>query len=95
MTRFALPAIAFCASALLAAPTFAAGDLCSANLQKIHDTLATTAQTNPALDKTMRGEITLAENDHKAGKEKDCVARTGKIITQLDNYTKKGGAAGN
>lgn len=95
MTRFALPALAFCATAFLAAPSFAAEDLCAANLQKIKDTMTTTVATNPSLGKTMQGEIDAAKAEHAKGDEKACVARTGKIITQLDNYTKKGGAAGN
>jgi hypothetical protein len=95
MTRTVLTALAFCAGALVAAPTFAAGDLCSANLQKINDTMTTASATNPALEKTMRGQIDMAKASHAKGDEKACVAQTGKILTQLDNYTKKGGAAGN
>ena len=95
MTRNLLSALAFCTTAVLAAPTFAAGDLCSANLQKINDTMATVAPSNPALEKTLRGQIDAAKAEHAKGDEKACVAQTGKILTQLDNYTNKGGAAGN
>ncbi len=95
MTRTLIPALAFCASALLAGQAFAADDLCAANLQKINDTMTTVKGTNPALEKTMRGQIDAAKADQASGKTDDCIANTGKILTQLDNYTKKGGAAGN
>jgi hypothetical protein len=95
MTRTLIPALAFCASALLTGQAFAAGDLCTANLQKINDTMTTVAPSNPALEKTLRGQIDAAKADHAKGDEKGCIASTGKILTQLDNFTKKGGAAGN
>ncbi|MBA1290996.1 hypothetical protein [Pseudomonas japonica] len=95
MTRTLLSALALCAATVVAAPAFAADDLCAANLQKIDDTMTTNTATNPALEKTMRGQIDAAKADQARGDTKACIASTGKILTQLDNYTKKGGAAGN
>lgn len=43
----------------------------------------------------MRQQIDAAKADQAKGDTKACIASTGKILTQLDNFTKKGGAAGN
>lgn len=95
MTRSLLSALALSVATLAAAPAFAADDLCAANLQKIDDTMVTVAPSNPALEKTMRQQIDAAKADQAKGDTKACIASTGKILTQLDNFTKKGGAAGN
>ncbi|PVZ12611.1 MULTISPECIES: hypothetical protein [unclassified Pseudomonas] len=95
MKRTALAGLFLSTALLGAAPAFAAEDLCASNLQKIDNELATVAPSNPALEKVLKPSIEKAKSDQAAGKTKDCIAESQKVLTQLDKTTKKGSGAGN
>ncbi|AIL59938.1 hypothetical protein [Pseudomonas alkylphenolica] len=77
-------------AALLASPVFADEDLCTANLQKISDTLATAGATSEGLDKSVATHVEDAKKAQAAGNDKDCIAITSKVIERLEK-TEKGG----
>ena len=88
MKRTALTGL-FLTAALLGSPVFAADDLCGANIQTIKDAQVS---TNANLSSDSKDELkktqAAAEKAKAAGDEKECIAVTTKVITDL----KTGGA---
>jgi len=91
MKRTAITGL-FMAATLLASPVFAADDLCSANLQKIDDHLATVGATSEDLIKSVKEQADDARAAQTAGNDKDCIALTTKALQDLENTTKGEGA---
>ena len=89
MKRTAISGLFF-AAALLASPVFAAEDLCTANLQKISDSMATAGATPEGLDESIAKHVEDAKKAQAAGNDKDCIAITSKVIERLEK-TEKGG----
>lgn len=85
----------FAAATLLASPVFAADqDLCAINLQKIDDSMATTATTSEGLDKTLTEHIDKAKAAQASGDTKECIAITSKVLERLEKTDKGSGTAG-
>jgi len=91
MKRTAITGL-FITAALLASPVFAAEDLCTANLQKISDSMATAGATSEGLDDSIAKQVDEAKKAQAAGNDKDCIAITSKVIERLEK-TDKGGNA--
>ncbi|MBV4502656.1 hypothetical protein [Pseudomonas shirazensis] len=84
----------FAAATLLASPVFAADDLCAMNLQKIDDSMATTATTSEGLDKTLTEHIDKAKAAQASGDKKECITITSKVLERLEKTDKGSGTAG-
>ncbi|MBA1198246.1 hypothetical protein G7011_14100 [Pseudomonas plecoglossicida] len=84
----------FAAATLLASPVFAADDLCTLNLQKIDDSMATTATTSEGLDKTLTEHIDKAKAAQASGDTKECITITSKVLERLNKTDKGSGTAG-
>jgi len=84
----------FAAATLLASPVFAADDLCTLNLQKIDDSMATTATTPEGLDKTLTEHIDKAKAAQASGDTKECITITSKVLERLNKTDKGSGTAG-
>ncbi|HDS1683143.1 TPA: hypothetical protein QEM39_004756 [Pseudomonas putida] len=84
----------FAAATLLASPAFAADDLCTANLQKIDDSMATAGATSEGLDKALTEQVDKAKSAQAAGNTKDCIAITSKVLERLEKTEKGSGSAG-
>ncbi|HSC84326.1 MAG TPA: hypothetical protein VLC30_11975 [Pseudomonas sp.] len=82
------------AGALLASPVFAADDLCSSNLQKLEDLLATsTALAEP--QQTQVEELhAQAKAAQQAGNTKDCASAANQALMLLEKLDKGGNGAG-
>jgi hypothetical protein len=83
----------FITAALLASPVFAAEDLCDVNLTKIKNEQATTTAANQSQTDDISTALKSAEAAKASGDTKDCIAQTGKILSDLEK-SKKGGGAG-
>jgi hypothetical protein len=83
----------FITASLLAAPVFAADDLCAVNLQKIKDEQTVATPSKPAVADTNEATLKKAMAAHAKGDEKTCITETTKILSDIEK-TKKGGAAG-
>ncbi|CAK9887407.1 MULTISPECIES: hypothetical protein [Pseudomonas] len=88
MKRTAISGL-FIAAALLASPVFAADDLCTTNLQKIDDNMATSGATSEGLDDTIAEHVKDAKAAQAAGNTEDCIAITSKILERQEK-TEKG-----
>lgn len=84
----------FAAATLLASPVFAADDLCTLNLQKIDDSMATAATTSEGLDKTLTEHIDKAKAAQASGDTKECITITSKVLERLNKTDKGSGTAG-
>lgn len=84
----------FAAATLLASPVFAADDLCALNLQKIDDSMATTATTSEGLDKSLTEHIDKAKAAQASGDTKECITITSKVLERLEKTDKGSGTAG-
>ncbi|MBO3276722.1 hypothetical protein [Pseudomonas schmalbachii] len=74
------------AMAMLAGPVFA-DDLCSTNIQKIDDTMKTSATTNPTVeDQVMRLQEKALEKQ-AAGDTKGCIAASSEALKLLERQT--------
>ncbi|MFJ4374192.1 hypothetical protein ACIP1T_16510 [Pseudomonas japonica] len=91
MKRTAITGL-FMTAALLASPVFAADDLCTTNLQKIDDQLASLGATSEDLVKSVKEQADDARAAKTAGNDKDCIALTTKALQDLQNTTKGGGS---
>ncbi|MHC6223913.1 hypothetical protein ACYU03_03870 [Pseudomonas sp. X10] len=80
----------FAAVTLLASPVFADEDLCTLNLQKIDDKIATAGATSEGLDKAITEHVDKAKAAQSAGNNEDCIAITSKVLERLEK-TEKGG----
>lgn len=83
----------FAAATLLASPVFAA-DLCTTNLQKIDDSMATAGATAEGLDKAMTEQVDKAKAAQASGDTKECIAITSKVLLRLEKTEKGSGSAG-
>jgi hypothetical protein len=83
----------FITASLLAAPVFAADDLCAVNLQKIKDEQTISTPAKPAVSDTNTATLEKAQAAHAKGDEKTCITETTKILSDIEK-SKKGGAAG-
>jgi len=81
-------------STLLASPVFAAEDLCTANLQKIDDSMATAGATSEGLDKAITEHVDKAKAAQAAGDTKECIAITSKVLERLEKTEKGSGTSG-
>lgn len=93
MKRTALSGL-FLSAALLAAPVFAADDLCATNLQKIDDNMATAGATSESLDDAIAKHVEEAKAAQAAGNIKDCIAITGKVLERQEKTTKGDSGSG-
>lgn len=84
----------FAAATLLASPVFAEEDLCTANLQKIHDSMATAGATSEGLDKALTEHVDKAKAAKDSGDTKECIAITSKVLERLEKTEKGSGSAG-
>lgn len=84
----------FITATLLAAPVFAADDLCAVNLQKIKDAQTTETPSKATVADGNAETLKKAEAAHAKGDEKTCITETTKILSDIEK-SKKGGAAGN
>nr|WP_314877895.1 hypothetical protein [uncultured Pseudomonas sp.] len=84
----------FAAATLLASPVFAADDLCAINLQKISDSMATSATTSETLDKTLTDHVEQAKAAQAKGDTKECITITSKVLTRIEKTDKGSGSAG-
>ncbi|MDH4560455.1 hypothetical protein [Pseudomonas sp. BN411] len=79
-------------AALLASPAFAAGDLCSVNLQKLDDAMA----TNTAIDEPLRQQVLelrmKAERAQQLGDTEACINATTLALQRLQQPGNEGGA---
>ncbi|AGZ33484.1 hypothetical protein C4Q28_23520 [Pseudomonas sp. SWI6] len=82
----------FAAATLLAAPAFAAEDLCTANLQKIDDSMATAGATSEGLDKAITEHVDKAKAAQASGDTKECIAITTKVLERLEKTDKSSGS---
>ena len=73
---------------------FAADDLCTANLQKIDDSMATAGATSEGLDKAITEHVDEAKAAQASGDTKKCIAITSKVIERLEKTDKGSGSAG-
>jgi len=90
MKRTAITGL-FLSAALLASPVFAADkDLCTSNLQKIDDQMATMGATSEGLDDALKQHVTDAKAAQAAGNDKDCITISAKVLSRLEK-TDKGG----
>ncbi|MCI0911761.1 hypothetical protein [Pseudomonas putida] len=84
----------FAAATLLASPVFAADDLCTLNLQKIDDAMATAGATSEGLDKAVTEHVDKAKAAQAAGDTKECIAISTKVLQRLEKTDKGSGTAG-
>jgi len=84
----------FAAATLLASPVFAAEDLCTTNLQKIDDSMATAGATSEGLDKAITEHVDKAKAAQAAGDTKECIAITSKVLERLKKTEKGSGTSG-
>ncbi|MNS67123.1 hypothetical protein D3C72_1003650 [compost metagenome] len=84
----------FAAATLLASPVFAADDLCTANLQKIDDSMATAGATSEGLDKAITEHVDKAKAAQASGDTKECIAITSKVLERLEKTEKGSGTSG-
>lgn len=78
----------FAAATMLASPVFAAEDLCTANLQKIDDSMATAGATSEGLDKAITEHVDKAKAAQASGDTKECIAITSKVLERLEKPRK-------
>ena len=84
----------FAAATLLASPVFAAEDLCTTNLQKIDNSMATAGATSEGLDKAITEHVDKAKAAQASGDIKECIAITSIVLERLEK-TEKGSSSGN
>lgn len=82
----------FAAATLLASPVFAAEDLCTTNLQKIDDSMATAGATSEAWTRPSPSTSTKP-SAQASGDTKECIAITSKVLERLEK-TEKGSGTG-
>lgn len=82
----------FITAALLASPVFAADDLCTLNLQKLNDALA----SNTTLGEPLRQEVQdlqmKAEQAQQSGDTKACINHSTMALQRLQQPATEGGA---
>jgi hypothetical protein len=83
----------FAAATLLASPVFAAEDLCTANLQKIDDSMATAGATSEGLDKSVTKDVDDAKAAQASGDTAKCIAITSKVLERLEKTEKGSGSS--
>ncbi|MCO7515456.1 hypothetical protein NJF44_09935 [Pseudomonas guariconensis] len=84
----------FAAATLLASPVFADEDLCTLNLQKIDDNMATIGATSEGLDKAITEHVDKAKAAQAAGDTKECIAITSKVLERMEKTDKGSGPSG-
>lgn len=84
----------FAAATLLASPVFAAEDLCTTNLQKIDDNMATLGTTSEGLDKALTEQVDKAKAAQASGDTKECIAVTSKVLERMEKTEKGNGQNG-
>lgn len=84
----------FAAATLLASPVFADEDLCTLNLQKIDDNMATIGATSEGLDKAITEHVDKAKTAQAAGDTKECIAITSKVLERMEKTDKGSGPSG-
>ncbi|MBD9482481.1 hypothetical protein IB229_05840 [Pseudomonas sp. PDM14] len=82
------------ATALIASPVFAADDLCSINLQKLDDQLATHTTITAPLKTQVEDLQTQAKAAQQAGNNEDCASAATQALTLLEKTDKGGEGAG-
>lgn len=77
--------------ALLTAPVFAASDLCSVNLQKLDDQMASTSMLSEPVKKQVEDLRDAARKAQQAGNTQECSGNASQALTLLEK-SDKGGA---
>ena len=93
MKRTALAGL-FISGAMLASPVFAAepakDDLCSINLQKINDAMATSGQTSENTNDNLKAAHDKAVAAKESGNDKECISITTQELQRIQNINKGG-----
>jgi len=84
----------FAAATLLASPVFADEDLCTTNLQKIDDNMATIGTTAEGLDKAITERVDKAKAAQASGDIKECIAITSQVLERMEKTEKGSGPNG-
>ncbi|MCP5854174.1 hypothetical protein NL323_30005, partial [Klebsiella pneumoniae] len=72
----------------------AADDLCTINLQKIDNQMATAGATSEGLDKAITEHVDKAKAAQASGDTKECIAISTKVLERLEKTDKGSGSAG-
>jgi hypothetical protein len=79
-------------AALLASPAFAADDLCSINLQKLNDAMATNTDIGEPLRQQVQELRMKAEQAQQVGDTEACINATTLALQRLQQPDTEGGA---
>ncbi|MDH4555583.1 hypothetical protein E8F11_10400 [Pseudomonas sp. BN417] len=79
-------------AALLASPVFAADDLCTVNLQKLNDALATNTTISDPIKQEVQDLRMKAEQAQQAGDTEGCINASSLALQRLQQPGTEGGS---
>ena len=83
----------FAAATLLASPVFAADDLCTTNLQKINDAVASSGEISSDLQDNIDSTVAQAKEEQSKGTKEGtqaCISLTTQVLQDIANNNKGG-----
>ena len=95
MKRTALTGLFICA-VMSVSPVFAAdpvpakNDLCTINLNKIENAMATSGQTSENTSEDIKAEVEKAKSEQTNGNDEACISTTTQVLQKIQNLNKGG-----